>query len=440
MFYGIREYVEKENIQETEAKAAKKTGRNKKTVSIILFLALVILGAVGGVKYLNESMPNLVGLDIEDAKLKLEERGVKYDIRCSYSEDCDKNIVYEQSIKAYHKFDSDEKIIIRVSKGRVYTMPELIDKSVDDVQKELATLPHELTYQYTADKEEGIIFKTSVASGRRVFEDFPVEIKVSKGIYKYLEDQSGKTPEDAKQYLENLGLHYSVEEVFSSDVEEGYVVNVFPDHYGEVGETVALRISKGKGVKVPNVVGLTLTKAKKKLEQAGFIVKVEYKFADMSADCGYEAEETVAEQSLSDIAEEAAKIKLTCLKPAIKVSAVNFSLNYVGGVDTYFTLKNNSDKQIAYVDIEVKYYDSMGYPAFCSIQNTPTATLQYTGPLNAGRSSGKTCWEAVIYNSATAAMKPVSAKVTFTDHTTQKIEYNSRYWYLDNYYGGDLND
>ena len=133
------------------------------------------------------------------------------------------------------------------------------------------------------------------------------------------------------------------------------------------------------------------------------------------------------------------KVVFEISKPAIKITRMLVESNYVGGIDTTINFTNLTKKEIAYITFTVKYYDRMGYPAVCRIKDVSTMSLNYTGPFKAGASESA-LWEAVIYHAPTAAIKPLSAEVIFTDGEVQNLEYGGWYWRMSDYYGGELHD
>lgn len=121
------------------------------------------------------------------------------------------------------------------------------------------------------------------------------------------------------------------------------------------------------------------------------------------------------------------------------IEQIDWDINSASGVEVDIEFKNRSSKQIAYVYFTLKFYDRMGNPAYCQIKKSHTQRLQYTGPLNAGsRKTGY--WDPIIYCSATAAIKPLTVEIEYTDGTKLTITPNGTYWYASDFYGGSLKD
>lgn len=70
--------------------------------------------------------------------------------------------------------------------------------------------------EYSADAEEGIIFEQSVAAGETVEEKTPIVLTVSKGIQtETVPDVGGMKLDDAKKKLEDLGFKVSTVEIYN---------------------------------------------------------------------------------------------------------------------------------------------------------------------------------------------------------------------------------
>ncbi len=191
-------------------------------------------------------------------------------------------------------------------------------------------------------------------------------------------------------------------------------------------------------VEIPDITGLEYDAAITQLEKIDIDVTVKYTYNSLRTYCN-NAKEIVVNQSLQGKVEKGNHMILVVSKPAIIIDGIILEINSVGGVDTRINYINNSDKQIAYVYFEVKYYDRMGYPSYCSIKKTFEANLKCTGPINA-QESKTGYWDAVVYNSATAAVQPQTIKVIFTDGTSQIITNKGVYWHTESYYGGELHN
>ena len=193
-----------------------------------------------------------------------------------------------------------------------------------------------------------------------------------------------------------------------------------------------------QGILIDEFIGWDSESALDALEQLGINVTWEYIYNDMETDCLY-PENSIISQSVSGIVANTNSLKLTVSKSAITITQIDWEINSANGVEPDITYVNNSDKQIAYIYFTVRFYDRMGYPVYCTIQDTDQRRLKVTGPVNAGITD-TSYWDPIFYNSAVGAIQPRTIEIVFTDGTKQTITNTGRYWYSGSYYGGDLHE
>ncbi len=97
------------------------------------------------------------------------------------------------------------------------------------------------------------------------------------GAKKIVPDVVGMTQEDAITKLKESGFQYTIEGIYSEDVDEGEVAEQSPEGnvLSSVSVVVELKVSKGQDeISVPNVVGSSENEARSVLKAEGFIVEV----------------------------------------------------------------------------------------------------------------------------------------------------------------------
>lgn len=102
------------------------------------------------------------------------------------------------------------------------------------------------------------------------------------GTKKIVPDVVGLTQEDAIAKLKESGFQYTIEGIYSEDVDEGEVAEQSPDGntLSPVSVVVELKVSKGQDeIPVPNVVGSSENEARSLLRAEGFIVEVTKEFS-----------------------------------------------------------------------------------------------------------------------------------------------------------------
>lgn len=108
----------------------------------------------------------------------------------------------------------------------------------------------------------------------------------------------------------------------------------------------------------------------------------------------------------------------------LDITTMEYEINYVGGIDVYITFVNKSSvRTINYITVEMEFYNAVGDVLTDDISRDTTASLLFTGPLNAGKKSSKTYWRACFYNatfSGTVEMKKI--EIEYSDGSTLTLD------------------
>ncbi|MFF9910921.1 Stk1 family PASTA domain-containing Ser/Thr kinase [Streptomyces sp. NPDC013457] len=147
--------------------------------------------------------------------------------------------------------------------------------------------------------ERGTVMATDPASGARIRGNGTVTLTISRGpeIVK-VPNLKGKPLAEAKRLLAKEGLAPGViTSAFSEDVAQGAVIGSDPEPGTERSpdSAVALTVSKGSPVDVPDVAGESVADATRTLQDAGLSVRVATEQIHSSEEAG-----TVAAQSLAE--------------------------------------------------------------------------------------------------------------------------------------------
>lgn len=102
-------------------------------------------------------------------------------------------------------------------------------------------------------------------------------LESSLQVYAKMPDVEGKAYDEAKQKLNDQGIHFELKQEYSSDVEVGYIIRQEPGAGTELKDdtAVVLYVSMGKEqnfVPVPNVIGMTREAAEQLLKENGLEV------------------------------------------------------------------------------------------------------------------------------------------------------------------------
>ncbi len=159
-------------------------------------------------------------------------------------------------------------------------VPDFIGKkAVDVVDSNEYNFEWKLEYAYDPNKNEGIIIDQYPKAGsKKVKEGSTITLTInSSGAKVTVPSLKGKTEEDAKSALKEVGLLYEVLSVEDSETAQGVVIGSDPQEGKEVtaSSTVKIFVSKGAGdkkVTVPNIIGKSLADATNELVSKGLKV------------------------------------------------------------------------------------------------------------------------------------------------------------------------
>jgi len=215
--------IEQEENQTNKSKSAKfkKYLEEHKGVKIALIVAIflivfiasigITLGVLNSGKPKDILLPNFTNLTLDEAKDKAEE--VKLNLNVS-----------------------EEKYDVQIEEGKI--------------------ISQDPKYQPNFTVKEGSTVNVVVSKGQEI-------VKVTKLV--------GKTKDEARKELKDLGLEMEIEEVNSDDVEPGIVIEQDKQEGEEVlaGTKIKLKVSLGiEKVEVPDLAGLSEDEAKAKITEA----------------------------------------------------------------------------------------------------------------------------------------------------------------------------
>ncbi|MFE9247583.1 Stk1 family PASTA domain-containing Ser/Thr kinase [Streptomyces sp. NPDC007088] len=168
-----------------------------------------------------------------------------------------------------------------VNAGQFTQVPPLLSKTREQAERRLADEGLEVKsveQEYSATEERGTVIRTDPGAGERIRDHGGVKLTVSRGPRMVdVPDLRGKTLGEARAALREAGLAPGmVTKAFSEESPKGAVTRTEPGR-GErrkAGTTVALTLSKGAPVHVPDVSGMPRDEAREELEDAGLDVSV----------------------------------------------------------------------------------------------------------------------------------------------------------------------
>jgi serine/threonine-protein kinase len=226
------------------------------------------------------AVPNVVGLEEENATRLLEEDGFVVEVRQSASPDVERGLVIEQNPAAGQRVPEGDPVTILVSIGKPRVeVPDVVGQPYPDAFRILRDegFQVERKEKFSPDVEEGDVISQDPRAGVRAVEGSTVTLVVSLGLETAIvPDVVGLQRDEATAALRDAGFEVNVVEV-PSDAEQGTVLEQNPVGGTEAakGSTVRINVSSGpQTIEVPDVTDEDRQAAIDELETAGFQVQV----------------------------------------------------------------------------------------------------------------------------------------------------------------------
>ncbi|MEU3842637.1 Stk1 family PASTA domain-containing Ser/Thr kinase [Streptomyces sp. NPDC028635] len=180
-----------------------------------------------------------------------------------------------------------------INSGQFTKVPPLLAQSEAQAKQRLERAGLEsgkVTYAYSDTVARGKVISTDPEPGARIRDHDAVRLTVSKGPETVkVPDLEGYKLDKARSVLKDSGLEPGmINREFSDDVTRGSVIGTDPEAGTErrAGSAVALTVSKGSPVDIPDVTGSGLADARSQLEEAGLKVKVAPERVNSELDAG----------------------------------------------------------------------------------------------------------------------------------------------------------
>ena len=251
----------KETNKEQEGKMKKKPRSLKKSVFWGVVALFLILAAYWGYGFLYDflvvpevKVPKLTGLSLEEAEKELASLGLGCNvIREEYNDNVPANHVIFQETPAQRSVRKGRVIDLVISLGPEYVeVPYLVGKTELESRLILTDLGLNMTldYEYSDDISPGYIIRQDPGKDFHLNKGDTVHVVVSEGKRPFpLRNFRDWSLEDAQEWLNiyELVLH-RVDEEYSEEVAEGYVISQFPaaGEMVQAGDSVVLVVSKGR--------------------------------------------------------------------------------------------------------------------------------------------------------------------------------------------------
>ncbi|WP_026252480.1 Stk1 family PASTA domain-containing Ser/Thr kinase [Streptomyces sp. PsTaAH-124] len=188
-----------------------------------------------------------------------------------------------------------------INSGQFTKVPPLLAKTEAQARKRLDAAGldvKDVRHAYSDTVKRGTVISTDPAAGARIRSNDSVTLTVSDGPETVkVPDLKGRPLDAAQRLLKKAGLEPGmVRRAFSEDVAKGSVIGTDPASGTErhAGSAIALTVSKGSPVDVPDVTGDDLDQAQSELEEAGLKVTIASEQVNSEYDKGQVARQSPA--------------------------------------------------------------------------------------------------------------------------------------------------
>ena len=232
--------------------------KKHKVLSSFVGLILLFCIAFGGTMLVlnvtnpkEVEMPNVVNLTKDEAQQKIEEAKLKFEVSSEeYNTDIEENHIISQDptyVEGYNRVKQGSTVKVVVSKGTEKTkVPKVIGMTKDDAIEaiEEAKLKAEIVEESSKKVQEGYVISQETDANTEVNAGETVKIHVSTGVEKAtVPSVIGKSQEEAKKMLQDLGFVVTVTNAEDSSKDNGVVLKQSLDEGKSVEKGSAITIT-----------------------------------------------------------------------------------------------------------------------------------------------------------------------------------------------------
>lgn len=191
----------------------------RRGILVAVLAVLLVLVAGGGVWYINSGqfthVPSLLGQSEKAAKERLSDAGLELKgVKRAYSDTVDRGKVLSSDPKSGARIRGNGSVSLVVSRGpEIVEVPDVQGTGLAEARRELkrsGLVPGMVTKEFSEDVAAGEVLRTDPEAGAERHPDSAVAIVVSKGSPVDVPDVTGLSVEDATAALDEQGLKAEV--------------------------------------------------------------------------------------------------------------------------------------------------------------------------------------------------------------------------------------
>lgn len=218
---------------------------------------------------------NLKPIKLEDLTNKtllygttyLGKNAIPYELKFEYSNKIQRGHIIKTDKQVNQEIKQTDKIILTISKGKKIKVPDLKNKTLNEITKWIIENNLEIEYldKYNTNIKKGKAIEANYKKGDIIEEETKVTVTFSKGPLKMPKFDK---IDSFKQWADKYQIKYEIKEEFNSDIEKDNIIKYSVKEGEKINpeETIIVYISKGKAIKTPNFIGMTKEEAKKECD------------------------------------------------------------------------------------------------------------------------------------------------------------------------------
>ena len=259
--------------EEVRVKVEKPKKQIDPKVFIIVGVLVVVLGVLSYFLFFAPKieMPNFVGQTKSDVAAWVKQQEITTSgiiFKEEYNFDNDEDVILDQTIEAGKKIKNDAKITFTISKGadpeEKVSVPNIKSMTKSEIEawikdNKLTKVKITTTYSESVEKDSVISYEVKGVDEADFIRSSTMNISVSKGPQPAgtvtVTDFKDKYYTEVESWAKTNKINLEKIEVYDDKVESGKVVSqsVVANKTIKQNETLTVTVSKGKGVKVPDI-------------------------------------------------------------------------------------------------------------------------------------------------------------------------------------------
>ena len=212
------------------------------------------------------SMISLVGKDLFEGRVWLEQNAISYTIEYGYSSVFKEGTIIKQSLSKGRIIDKErtKTVVITVARNTEITVPDLKAMSASEITSWVTEnqLKVEFSEEYDDTVERGKVIRSNKNKGDFVEVGDTIQVVISKGQITMIEFTN---VDSFRAWADENELSYHIDYQFNNQVKSGNLISS-SHKAGELihnTDTIQIVISQGGNTTVPNFVGKTKSEAEK---------------------------------------------------------------------------------------------------------------------------------------------------------------------------------